>query len=163
MSLEDHRPFAGYSDEHQPITGYLALAVVFNAGLATALVTAARRGRLPERFDAGDVAVMAVATHKIARLITKDSATSFIRAPFVRLKEKQGSNSLEEEPRGRGLRYSLGELLTCPECAGQWVAAGLTASMLHAPRPTRTISAMFTALAAADLLQYVYTGVKNRA
>lgn len=145
------------------MTGYLTLAVVFNAGLTTALVTAARRGRLPERFRADDVAVMAIATHKIARLITKDSATSFIRAPFVRLQEKTGSNSLEEEPRGRGLQHALGELLTCPECAGQWVAAGLTASMLHAPRPTRTVATMFTAIALADLLQYVYAGLKSRA
>jgi hypothetical protein len=34
--------------------------------------------------------------------------------------------------------------------------------MLHAPRPTRAISAMFTALAAADLLQHLYAGLKSR-
>jgi hypothetical protein len=162
LSLESHEPFAGYSTGHQPLTGYLALSVVFNAGLATALATASRRGRLPERFRADDIAIMAVATHKIARLVTKDSATSFVRAPFVHLQEKSGSNSLQEEPRGSGARRSLGELLTCPECTGQWVVAGLTAGMLHAPRPTRAISAMFTALAAADLLQHLYAGLKSR-
>jgi hypothetical protein len=33
----------------------------------------AARNRLPERFGLGDVAGIALATHKIARLLTKDA------------------------------------------------------------------------------------------
>jgi hypothetical protein len=118
---------------------------------------------LPERFHTIDLLGVALATHKIARLVTKDAVTSFLRAPFVRLEEKEGTNSLEETPRGQGLQRSLGELLSCPECTGQWVAGGLLAGMLHAPRATRAVTSLYSALAVADLLQYVYTGLKNRA
>ena len=131
--------------------------------MAAALISAHRRQRLPNTLTFGDLATMTLATHKIARLITKDSATSFLRAPFVRLVKKEGSNSLLEQPRGHGLQHTLGELLTCPECTGQWVAGGLTVGMLHAPRLTRVVAGMFTALAGADLLQFVYSGLKSRA
>jgi hypothetical protein len=161
--LQGHGVVAGYSEEEQPLDAYATLTVVFNAGLATALIAAARRGRLPTRFHAADVAAMALTTHKLARVITKDSVTSFLRAPFVHLEEKTGSNSLEEEPRGHGLQHSIGELISCPECTGQWVAGGLLVGMLHAPRVTRAITSMYSALAVADVLQFVYTGLKNRA
>ena len=162
-SIQSHQPFRGYTDEEQPLGSYLILATVFNGALATTLVAAHRRNRLPNTLRLTDLAGVALATHKIARLLTKDSATSFLRAPFVRLEEKDGSNSLVEQPRGQGIQQALGELLTCPECTSQWVVGGLTAGTLHAPRVTRTITGMFTALAVADLLQFVYSGLKRRA
>jgi hypothetical protein len=89
--------------------------------------------------------------------------TSFLRAPFVHLEEKSGTNSLEEALRGQGLRRSLGDLLSCPECAGRWVAGGFAAGMLHAPRTTRAVASLYAALAVADLLQFAYVGLKSRA
>jgi hypothetical protein len=154
---------AGYSDEEQPFEGYALLTGVFGTALGLTLLTAGRRKHLPERIGLGDVAGMALTTHKVARLVTKDAVTSFVRAPFVRLEEKSGTNSLEETPRGRGLRRSLGELLSCPECTGQWVACGVLAGLLHAPRPTRAVMSLYSALTAADLLQFVYAGLKRRA
>ncbi len=161
-TLESHPAFEGYSERPQPLTSYATLTATFGVGLGAALATAARRGRLND-LGVGDVIGMGLATHKIARLATKDSVTSFVRAPFVHLEEKTGSNSVKEKPRGRGLQRSLGELLSCPECTGQWVAGGLLAGMLHAPRTTRAITSMYSALTCADLLQYVYTGLKRRA
>ena len=46
-----------------------------------------------------------------------------------------GITDPEEKPAGRGVRMALGQLLLCPQCIGLWVAAGLTSSMLAAPRP----------------------------
>lgn len=162
-TLQSHEPFSRYSDEEQPLGAYLTLAAAFNVALATTLIAAHRRNRLPKALRFTDLAGVAFATHKIARLLTRDSATSFLRAPFVRLEGKDGSNSLVEQPRGQGMQRSLGELLTCPECTGQWVVGALTAGMLHAPRLTRSVTGMFTALAVADLLQFVYSGMKSRA
>jgi len=152
-----------YSDEPQPLKAYAALAGMFGGVFGAVLAGAHRRGALPATIPVADVVAIGVATHKIARLATKDSVTSFLRAPFVHLEKKEGSNSLEESPRGVGLQRSLGELLTCPECTGQWVAAGLLAGMLHAPRTTRAITSLYSALALADLLQFVYSGLKSRA
>jgi hypothetical protein len=154
---------SGYADEPQPFSGYMTLVACYNAGLVTALVAAQRRGRLPDQLDTKDILILGVATHKLARLLTKDSVTSFMRAPFVRLEEKSGTNSITEKPRGSGLRRSIGELVSCPECTGQWVATGLIAGLLHAPRVTRVIGALYASLAVGDILQFVYVGLKSRA
>jgi hypothetical protein len=162
-SFQSLGPFARYSEQQQPFGSYAALAAIFNTGMVTAFVAAKRRGRIPERFGFADIVTMGFATHKIARLITSDSVTSFIRAPFVHLDEKRGTNTVKESPRGHGLQRSIGELVSCPECTGQWVAGALMAGMLHAPRVTRSITSMYTALALGDLLQFVYSGLKRRA
>jgi hypothetical protein len=161
-SLQSHEPFAGYSEQPQPLASYATLTAAFGVGLAASLVGAARRGRLGG-LSVKDIVTMGVATHKISRLATKGSVTSFVRAPFVHLEEKRGAGSLDESPRGDGLQRSVGELVSCPECTDQWVAGGLLAGMLHAPRTTRAITSMYSALTLADLLQYVYAGLKRRA
>ena len=155
--------FEGYADSYQPMGGYIILTTVFNVGLAAALIGALRRGRLPEQIETKDIIVLGVATHKIARLLTKDSVTSFMRAPFVQLEEKKGTNSVTEKPRGRGLRRSIGELISCPECTGHWVASGLVVGLIHAPRLTRVIGSLYASLAIGDMLQFVYVGLKSRA
>lgn len=155
--------FAGYSDSKQPLGAYAVLTTVFGIGLTTGLLSARRRGRLPEQIDTKDIVVLGVATHKIARLLTKDSVTSFVRAPFVHLEDKSGTNSIQEKARGEGLQRSIGELVSCPECTGHWVASGLVIGLLHAPRVTRLIGALYASLAIGDMLQFVYVGLKSRA
>jgi len=153
----------GYADTYQPMGGYVILTTVFGVGLTTALISAERRGRLPEQLSTKDILVLGVATHKLARLLTKDSVTSFMRAPFVRLEDKSGTNSLKEKARGRGLQRSIGELLSCPECMGNWVAAGLVTGLIHIPRVTRVVASLYASLAIGDMLQFVYVGLKSRA
>ena len=106
---------------------------------------------------------MAFATHKLSRLITKDAVTSFVRAPFVRLEAKEGTGSLKETARGTGLQHAVGELVSCPECMDQWVAGGLLIGTLHAPRATHAVTSLYTSLAVADVMQYVFSGLKRRA
>ena len=161
--LDSAPPFAGYADSGQPLAAYGVLTTGFTAACAAGIAFAQRRGRLPDDIPTKDIVVLGVATHKLARLLTKDSVTSFIRAPFVRLEEKSGSNSIRERPRGRGIQRSVGELLSCPECTGQWVASALMVGLVHAPRVTRLIAALYASLAIADMLQFVYVGLKSRA
>jgi hypothetical protein len=161
--LETRRPFSGYADGREPLDAYLLLTGMAVTGLAAGLGSAARRGRLPDRVGVHDVVTIGLATHKVARLLTKDSVTSFLRAPFVRLEEKSGTNSVTEHPRGDGLQRAVGELLSCPECTGQWVASGLVVGLLHAPRVTRAVTGLYSALALADLMQFAYVGLKSRA
>lgn len=156
-------PFSGYADSSEPLGAYSALTTVFTTALVAGLTSAYRRGRLPDEIATKDIVVLGMATHKLARLLTKDAVTSFVRAPFVRLEEKSGTNSIKESPRGTGLRRSIGELLSCPECTGQWVASGLIVGLVHAPRPTRVLGSLYAALAIGDLLQFVYVGLKTRA
>jgi hypothetical protein len=161
--LGQSTPFSGYANSDQPLGGYTVLSTIFSSALVAGIASGKRRGRLPDQIASGDIVVLGLATHKIARLLTKDAVTSFLRAPFVRLEDKSGSSSVQESPRGRGLQRSIGELLSCPECAGQWVASGLFVGLIHAPRVTRLIAAMYASLTIGDTLQFVYAGLKRRA
>ncbi len=156
-SLEAH------SDQYRPLGAYVALMAAFNALAAGGLVAAAKAGRLPERIGAGDLALGAVATYKLSRLLAKDRVTSGLRAPFTRFQEDSGHGEVEEAARGTGMRLAVGELLVCPNCLGQWVAGGFVAGLIAAPRVTRTVGALFTVYAAADALQLLHAAAKSKA
>lgn len=154
----------GYPDEDRPLGAYAGMATGFAAALAAALIAARRSGReLPERIEPWDVVLAGVATHKISRLITKEKVTSFVRAPFVRHKENKGYGEVREVPRGEGLRRAVGELLACPYCLDQWVAAGFGVGVVAAPRITRLVAFIYTTEAVGDFLQIAYRAAEDKA
>src|SRR5262245_19817889 len=99
--------------------------------------------RLPERVGPGDLALVAVATHRLSRLISKDSITSVVRAPFTRYAEPAGAGEVNEEVRGSGFRHAAGELVACPFCLDQWVATAFVGGLVVAPRATRVVASVF--------------------
>ncbi|MFP2926088.1 DUF1360 domain-containing protein [Pyxidicoccus sp. 3LG] len=150
--------FAGYDDEHHPLGSYALLMGAYGASVAGFLGWSARgrRARLPERLDAGDVALFAVATHSLTRLVAKDRVTSFLRAPFVRFQEDSTAGEVEEQSRGTGMQKALGQLLGCPFCLGPWVAAGFLAVHAVAPRQARWLGTVFALSAASSFLHRAY-------
>ncbi|WP_433220210.1 DUF1360 domain-containing protein [Dactylosporangium sp. CS-047395] len=158
------RAYARKAPDERPLRGYATVLGAF-AGAAGVVAGVARlMGReLPTRPAAGDVALMALATHKISRLITKDAVTSPLRAPFTQFEAAAGESELNESPRGHGARHAVGELLTCPFCTGVWVAGGLAAGMVFAPRLTRFGMGVAAALAGSDFLHLAYDAAKKQA
>ena len=149
--------------ERPPLLFYLAAMVLFNALFAGGLLLARRRGReLPERPAPGDVLLVGIASHKLSRLITKDKVTSPVRAPFTELQGSGGPGELEERARGGGARQAIGELLICPYCLGLWVVASFSVGLLFAPRLTRFVAAVFTALTGSDFLQIAYKAAEEK-
>jgi hypothetical protein len=152
--------------EHRPLEGYLAAIGAFGA-LAASLAAAAKvTGRpVPERPATADVVLISIATHKLSRLIAKDSVTSPLRAPFTRYAEPGGAAEVNEEVRDQGspIRHSIGELIMCPFCLAMWVATGLTGGLVLAPRLTRLAATALTATAASDFLQMAYSMAKESA
>src|SRR5438067_2534919 len=110
-------------DEPRPLGAHAVLTGVFNGSVLAYAVAFRRSGRgLPDRIPPADLALIAVGTYKLSRLIAKDRITSFFRAPFTRYKgESERPSEVSEEPAGDGLRRAIGELLVCPYCLGQWV------------------------------------------
>ncbi|WP_433087801.1 DUF1360 domain-containing protein [Dactylosporangium sp. CA-052675] len=158
------REYARKAPDERPLRGYAAVLGVFAAAAGAVAGAARLAGReLPERPAAGDVALLAVATHKLSRLITKDAITSPIRAPFTEFEEAAGESELNESPRGHGARHALGELLTCPFCTGVWVAGGLAAGLVFAPRLTRFGMSVAAAVAGSDFLHLAYDAAKRKA
>jgi hypothetical protein len=155
---------AGYSpDEERPLTGYAGAVGVYAAVTATlAGIARGQRRKLP-RPSPFDVFLIASATHKMSRLIAKDSVTSPLRAPFTRFEGPAGDAELQEEVRGTGARHAVGELITCPFCLGQWIATGFAFGLIFAPGATRLAAATMTAIAGSDFLQLAYAWGQQRA
>lgn len=149
--------------EDRPLGSFSAVIAVYLGvvGAVAAFIRASGR-ELPERLGLGDVALLAVATNKLSRLIAKDPVTSPLRAPFTRFKGTTGPAELAEEVRGNGARKAVGELVTCPFCVSQWIATALAFGLVLAPRVTRVIASVFAALAGSDLLQFAYAMVEQR-
>ena len=146
-----------YAAGHErPLGGYVVLMTIYSAVLAVLSALVRRRGGLPERLDAADVALLGVASHKLSRLITKDSVTAVVRAPFTTFAEPTGEGEVHEEVRGHGFRHAAGELLTCPFCAGVWVATVLAFGLVLLPRATRLVATILTAVTSSDFLQLAY-------
>ena len=124
-----------------------------------------RSGRsLPERVPAGDLALLAVGTYKLSRLIAKDHITGFFRAPFTRFQgESDRPSEVDEEPRGEGLRRAIGELVVCPYCLGQWVGTAFVMTYLREPRLARTVAAVLAIVAGSDMLHQAWIAVDKRA
>jgi hypothetical protein len=143
------------------LAGYAGSLAAF-AGMVVAVGAAGRAsGRgLPERYDLADIALGALATHKFTRLVSKGSVTSPLRAPFTEFEAPAGSAEHHEEARGGRVRHTVGELLTCPFCLGQWVGTGYVAGLGLAPRTTRAWAAVFAVTGISDLLQQAYARLR---
>jgi hypothetical protein len=160
MSLDDYAP----APDRPPLLSYAAFAALFNTLFAGGLVLARRQGRqLPERVEPRDVIIIGVASHKLSRLISKDKVTAPFRTPFTELEEKGGPSEFEESSRGTGLRRAVGDLLVCPYCLGLWVAGAFSLGLLFAPRLTRFIASLFSALTISDFFQVAYKAAEDKA
>lgn len=141
--------------------GYLALIGLYNGLLALGLLVAKRTGRLGARPRLDDLLLIALATQRLSRLITKDRVTAALRAPFTAYEGESGHGEVEERARGSGPRRALGELLVCPFCVAQWVGGAFACGLLFAPRVTRFLAGVFSVVAIADTLQLLYKGTEE--
>lgn len=150
--------------DNRPLRGYVASMAAFAGAAAgfAGLVRATGRS-LPERPALADVALVSIATHKLSRLLTKEAVTSPLRAPFTRYQGPAGNAELHEEVRDGGspTRHAVGELVSCPFCMSVWVAGALTGGLVLAPRATRLVATVMTAVTASDFLQFAYAGVRR--
>lgn len=136
-------------DDRPPYAAYAGIMGTFLAGVGVVSAVAARRQRPLEAPRAIDLALLGLATFKGARTIARDRVTSFVREPFV---EGEAYDGEQERPAGEGLRRALGELVTCTRCVGTWIAAGLGATTILAPRTGRLLTSILAAGALNDWL-----------
>ena len=146
-------------DPHR-LAGYTGALSVFSTAVATAAIAAKRTGRVPERYAASDLLLGAIATHKVARILTKEGVTTPLRAPFTEYEGEAGSAELEESPRP-GAGHSIGELLTCPFCMAPWLASGYVAALALAPGAARAWAATFSIVGGSDFLQHAYARMRE--
>ena len=143
-----------------PYGAYAAIAGTFLGGLAGAGALARALDRDAYEHSALDLATLALATFKAARTISRDPVASFLREPFV---EEHAHHGEEHARETGGFEQALGELVTCTRCAGTWMAAGLGATQIVAPRFGRLLTWTLGAAALNDFLQAGFASLGRRA
>jgi hypothetical protein len=131
---------------------YAALSITFAALLGGTALSARRRPPIP----AHEILPLSAATFALSKLIVHEKVESWMRRPFV---DEQPEG---RRPRGRRLRYAVGELLTCTRCTGAWGALALTALRVHAPRTGQTVTTVLAASAGNDFLQAGFSALCAR-
>jgi hypothetical protein len=147
----------------RPLGAYAVLATTFTGSFGAFVASRRANGGLPERIPPGDIVLLGIATHKLARLIAKDKIAAFVRAPFAE-PHAPGAvpGEVEDRAKGDGLQGAVGQLLTCPHCLSMWIAAGLTGGLVVAPRETRLIAATVSTATVSDFLQAGYRKTARR-
>jgi Protein of unknown function (DUF1360) len=130
-------------------TDYAALSAGWGALLGALLVAARDKGDEPVR--ATEVLPLGLATFALSKLVAKEKVDAWVREPFV--EERVDGH----EPKGTGLRYAIGELITCTRCVGVWSALGLTALRVTRPREARVVNAVLGASAINDAAQAAFS------
>jgi uncharacterized protein DUF1360 len=147
----------------KPMVSYAILMATWGGSFAGFLAAWSRRRGLPDSVPLRDVLLVGIATHKLSRTITRDRVTAPVRAPFTKIAGPGPHGEVTEKARGRGLRRAIGDLLTCPYCTGPWVAGALVCGLVAAPRTTRLVASVFSAVALSDFLHLAYQAASDRA
>jgi hypothetical protein len=131
---------------------YATLSAGWGAALGTLLLAARDKGEEP--VGPGEIVPLGIATFALSKLVAKEKVDKWVREPFV---EERPDG--ERTPKGSGLRYAVGELLTCTRCVGTWSALGLVALRVTRPREARVVNAVLGASAINDFAQTGFTWI----
>ena len=132
---------------------YAALSAIYG----TLLASVAHMARDREPIPRAELVPLSAAAFALSKLIVHEKVETWLRAPFV---EENGAG---KRPRGRRMRYAVGELMNCTRCIGAWSALGLVALRLRAPTAGRAATAVLAVSAGNDVLQSVFTLLCERA
>ena len=132
---------------------YAAISATYGALLGTVVLAARDRGEA--RIEPSELLTLGVATFALSKLVAKEKAETWMREPFV--------DEASRRPKGRRLRYAIGELLTCTRCVGAWSSLGLVALRVTRPREGKVVTAVLATSALNDFLQTGFTWACARA
>jgi hypothetical protein len=140
---------------------YATLSGIF-LSLFAAFVTREQQQREHTHVRPFDLAMLGMATYRLGRLLAYDKITETYRKPFTRtIPDSSGMGKTVVAKRNtNGIIRAIGELVSCPVCAGTWIAAGLTYSLHQAPRPTRIFLTMMSTVGIAELLNAATEAMK---
>ncbi len=124
---------------------YAALNAVWMS-LAAALLVGSRGRAADDPITNRELIPMAAATFAVSKAVARERIGTWVREPFV--DETEG-----QQPKGKGLRRAVGELVTCTRCVGTWSALGVVALRVLNPEAGRTVNMVLASSAANDWLQ----------
>jgi hypothetical protein len=121
------------------------------AGYGALLGLLAHKARGREPIARAELLPLSAATFALSKLIVHEKVETWLRVPFV---EERPDG---KRPRGRRLRFAVGELLDCTRCVGAWSALALVALRLSSPAAGRTVTTVLAASAGNDVLQSAFS------
>ena len=133
---------------------YAVLSVTYGALLAGTAFSARHREPIPS----AEIPALAAATFTLSKLIVHEKVETWIRQPFI--EEKPGGS---RRPKGRRLRYAIGELMSCTRCTGAWSALAIVALRLHSPPAGRAVATVLAGSAGNDFLHAGFSFLCARA
>lgn len=104
-----------------------------------------------------EAVLLALATFSLADVFAHERIATWIRQPF----DVETSDHRPGRPRGRGLRYAIGELMGCSRCIGSWSALGLVGLRVASPPAAGAVTAVLAAGGANDFLQAGFRLLKD--
>jgi uncharacterized protein DUF1360 len=133
---------------------YAALNALYAAGVGALVASGPGRRASRELTAPSELLPLGLAAFALTKAVSREKVSAWLREPFVEEDERG-----ERRPRGRRMRYAVGELLTCTRCAGAWSSLGLVALRLTAPTASRPVTAVLATSATSDFLQSVYARI----
>jgi hypothetical protein len=99
------------------------------------------RGILLLHVDWLKLFIFGMAVYRLANIVSNEKITRPIREPFVEEVNVKGKSV--EQPKSRGFKGAIGDLIYCPSCSGVWVAMLLIYAYALWPEPTFIIALLF--------------------
>jgi uncharacterized protein involved in cysteine biosynthesis len=106
-----------------------------------------------------DLCLLVFASFRLTRLMVYDTITEFLRAPFhdtVEETMEDGSTETYIEIKGEGMRFWVGELLSCHWCAGIWSAAFLYSGYAIIPQLSMPVITVLAIAGIASVIQHIF-------
>jgi hypothetical protein len=128
---------------------YATLSATYGSLLGTVVLAARQRGTRP--LSAAELPTLGLAAFALSKLVAKEKVETWVREPFV--------DERSQRPKGRRLRYAVGELLTCTRCLGAWSSLGLVALRVARPDEARVVTSVLATSALNDFLQAGFSAV----
>ncbi|MBT2639245.1 MULTISPECIES: DUF1360 domain-containing protein [unclassified Bacillus (in: firmicutes)] len=106
-----------------------------------------------------DLCLLVFASFRLTRLIVYDKITEFLRAPFhdtVVETLEDGSTETYIEIKGDGLKYWVGELLSCHWCSGIWSSVFIYAAYELLPQLSMPVIIILAISGISSLVQHIF-------
>lgn len=156
MSSPEPRPAGASELAGKPTSAahYATLSAGWAALLGAVLI--ASREADDDHLRPAEAVPLGVATFALSKLVAKEKVEAWVREPFVE------QTAEGRRPKGEGLQYAIGELLTCTRCVGMWSAVGLVGLRVLRPRESRVVTVVLGASVLNDVAQAGFSWLTSR-
>lgn len=141
---------------------YAILSVVYASAVGMLSLRMSRRDDGHERLPLSELVWTSAATFALAQTIVHDKVEVWIRQPFL---DETGDDQFDAErtPRGSGMRFAIGELLSCTRCSGAWASLALNGLLIVSPATGRVATRVLAGAAVNDLLEVAFAWGRGEA